>query len=203
MARTLKFSKDTILNVAYNILIKKGIKNVTARNIAKELNSSTISIYSNFGSMKALKHHLSNLAKKKLFDKISINYTDLNLLNIGIGICLFAKEEKALFRSIFMQENLSKAFLDELVKDLRKLVFKGFKEGKNYNFLEDETIEWMLKKGWWYIHGFACLICSEFYDPSYEIIEKELKENGNVLLKEALNFNKKIKKEKLLGRTSL
>lgn len=193
MARTLKFSKDKILSVAYNILITEGMKSVTARNIAKKLNSSTISIYSNFGSMIVLKNQLSKLARNKLFDKVAIDYTDLSLLNIGIGICLFAKEEQALFRAIFMRENLSKNFLDELVEDLKKLVFKGFKEGSNYNFLEDETIEWMLKKGWWYVHGFACLICSGFYDPSYEMIEHELKENGNVILKEALHFNKSIK----------
>lgn len=193
MARTLKFSKDKILNVAYNILITEGIKSVTARNIAEKLNSSTISIYSNFGSMIVLKNQLSKVARNKLFDKVAINYTDLSLLNIGIGICLFAKEEKALFRAIFMRENLSKNFLDELVEELKKLVFKGFKEGTTYNFFEDETIEWMLKKGWWYVHGFACLICSGFYDPSYEMIERELKENGNVILKEAIYFNKSIK----------
>ncbi|WP_163469674.1 TetR/AcrR family transcriptional regulator [Fusobacterium sp. IOR10] len=193
MARTLKFSKDKILNVAYNILITEGMKSVTARNIAAKLNSSTISIYSNFGSMTVLKNQLSKVAKNKLFDKVAINYTDLSLLNIGIGICLFAKEEKALFRAIFMRENLSKNFLDELVEELKGLVFKGFKEGSSYNFLEDETIEWMLKKGWWYVHGFACLICSGFYDPTYEMIEHELKENGNVILKEALCFNKSIK----------
>lgn len=194
MPRTLKFSKEDILKIAFDILIEKGSKEITARNLAEKLGSSTISIYSNFSSMGELKNELSKLAKNKLFQKVLINYTDIGLLNIGIGICLFAKEEKALFRAIFMRENSSKEFQDELVNNLRSLVFDSFRNGSSYSFFEDETIEWMLKKGWWYVHGFACLICSGFYEPSYEMIEKELMENGSILLKEALNFNKNLKK---------
>ena len=35
MPRTLNFSKDEILQVAYHILIEEGMKSITARNIAK------------------------------------------------------------------------------------------------------------------------------------------------------------------------
>lgn len=74
MARKLSFSKEEILNTAYKILIEDGMKSITARNVAKELGSSTISIYSNFGSMVNLKNDLSRMAK--------INFLILQKLNI-------------------------------------------------------------------------------------------------------------------------
>ena len=45
MPRALNFSREEILQVAYNILIEEGMKSITARNIAKKLGSSTISQY--------------------------------------------------------------------------------------------------------------------------------------------------------------
>ena len=39
-------------------------------------------------------------------------------------------------------------------------------------------------------NGFACLICSGFYNPTYEIIEKELREVGGLIMREALKMDK-------------
>lgn len=190
MGRKLKFTKEEILDKAYEILVHEGMKKISARVIAKELGISTIGVYSNFSSMSELKNELSVLAKNKLFDKVKINYTELGLLNIGIGICLFAKEEKDLFRAIFMRENLSKEFLDEITNDLVGLVYKSFKENEKYKDLKDSTIDWLIRRGWWSTHGFACLICSGFYNPTYEVIEKELREVGGLIMREALKMDK-------------
>ena len=189
MARNLNFSKEEILNVTYKILIQDGIKSITARNIAKELGSSTISIYSNFGSMTNLKNELSRMAKNKLLDITKIEYTDQGLLNIGIGICIFAKKEKALFRSIFLREDLSKDFIDEIITDLKNLIIASFRADERYKHLPDKAIEWMLKKGWWFVHGYASLICSGFYNPSDEDIEKELRDMGSVIVHSCIDRN--------------
>ena len=182
MPRALNFSREEILQVAYNILIEEGMKSITARNIAKKLGSSTISIYSNFKSMSDLKNEMSRLAKNKLFDITKKEYTDQGLLNIGIGICIFAKQEKALFRSIFLREDLSKDFIDEIITDLKNLITASFRADERYNHLSDEVIEWMLKKGWWYVQGYASLICSGFYNPTYDDILKELRDMGSVIV---------------------
>ena len=189
MARNLNFSKEEILNVTYKILIQDGMKSITARNIAKELGSSTISIYSNFGSMTNLKNELSRMAKIKLLDITKIEYTDQGLLNIGIGICIFAKKEKALFRSIFLREDLSKDFIDEIITDLKNLIIASFRADERYKHLPDKAIEWMLKKGWWFVHGYASLICSGFYNPSDEDIEKELRDMGSVIVHSCIDRN--------------
>lgn len=92
------------------------------------------------------------------------------------------QKEKALFESIFLREDLSKDFIDEIITDLKNLIITNFKSDERYNFLPDEAYEWMLKKGWWYVHGYASLICLGFYNPTDEIIEKELRDMGSVIL---------------------
>lgn len=190
MPRKSNFSKDEILSVAYKVLIEDGMKSITARNIAKNLGSSTIAIYSNFGSMINLKNELSRMAKNKLLDIAKVEYTNLKLLNIGIGICIFAKQEKALFRSIFLREDLSKEFIDEIITDLKNLIIENFRAHEEYKSLPDDSIEWMLKKGWWYVHGYASLICAGFYNPTYKVIEKELREMGALIVQEGARLHK-------------
>ena len=89
-----------------------------------------------------------------------------------------------------MRENLSKEFLDEITNDLVGLVYKSFKENEKYKDLKDSTIDWLIRRGWWSTHGFACLICSGFYNPTYEVIEKELREVGGLIMREALKMDK-------------
>lgn len=187
MARKPKYTREEILECAFNILNTGNLKDVTARNITNKLNVSTIAIYSAFNSMDELKNELSKVAKKKLIEYTEKKYTDLAILNIGIGVCLFAKEEKALFRTIFLREGLPREFMDEIMDDFRKMIRYGFKKNKEYCKLPEDIIEWIIKKGWYFSHGYATLICTGFYQEiAFETFKKEIIDMGEVLLAEAL-----------------
>ena len=99
------------------------------------------------------------------------------------------QKEKALFRSIFLREDLSKDFIDEIITDLKNLIIASFRADERYKHLPDKAIEWMLKKGWWFVHGYASLICSGFYNPSDEDIEKELRDMGSVIVHSCIDRN--------------
>ncbi|SJZ83887.1 transcriptional regulator, TetR family [Cetobacterium ceti] len=188
MARKPNFTKDEILDCAYDILLESSLKEVTARTVAKRLNASTISIYSAFSSMGDLKNALAKRAKNKLFEYTKINNTDMEILDIGMGVCLFARDEKELFRTIFLRESMPKDFIDEVLEDFKKLIYTSFKNTPMGPELSEKTINWIMKKGWLFTQGFATLICTGFYDnPSDDEIKKELVEMGTILIKEALN----------------
>ncbi len=192
MSRKPNFTKEEILNCAYNILIEKNLKEVTARNIAKNLNSSTISIYSAFDSMGELKNELTKKAENKLFEYTKIEYTELSILNIGMGICLFAKEEKALFRTIFLREGLPDKFVHDLLKNFKTLIFSSFQNRKEYSSLNQNTIEWIMKKGWIYTQGFATQICTGFYsNPTFKEIKTDLLEMGTIIFTEGFKRNRR------------
>lgn len=190
MGRRAKFTKEEILECAFEILNRESLKEVTARNITKSLGVSTIAIYSVFESMDELKNELAKKAKKKLEEYTNKNYTDLAILNIGIGVCLFAKEEKALFRTIFLRESMPREFMDEIMDDFKNFIREGFKRSDKYKHLSEDTTEWIIKKGWYFSHGYATLICTEFYpDIEFDTFKKEIVDMGIILLEKALEKN--------------
>ncbi|MGL4787742.1 MAG: TetR/AcrR family transcriptional regulator, partial [Cetobacterium sp.] len=79
MGRKPNFTREEILNSAFEILNNESLKDVTARNIAKKLGVSTIAIYSAFKSMDELKNELAKKAKTKLFEYTKRDYTDLSI----------------------------------------------------------------------------------------------------------------------------
>lgn len=198
MGRRPNFTREEILDCAFEILNKESLKEVTARNIAKKLGVSTIAIYSSFKSMDELKNELSKKAKTKLFEYTKREYTDLNILNIGIGVCLFAKEEKALFRTIFLREGLPREFTDEILEDFRGLIKDGFNKNELYNRFPEDVVEWITKKGWYFSHGYATLICTGFYpEIEFETFKNEVIEMGTILMEKALKITKERENELL------
>ncbi|MBC2851262.1 TetR/AcrR family transcriptional regulator [Cetobacterium sp. 8H] len=196
MGRRPNFTREEILECAFEILNSESLKEVTARNIAKKLGVSTIAIYSTFKSMDELKNELAKKAKTKLFEYTKRNYANLSILNIGVGICLFAKEEKALFRTIFLREGMPREFMDEIMNDFRNLIHSGFNNNEVYSQFPEDIIEWVIKKGWYFSHGYATLICTGFYiDIEFETFKKEVVDMGNVLIQKALEMTEERENE--------
>ena len=191
MGRKANYTKEEIIKHSFNILVTEGTKGLTTRNIAKKLGVSTITIYSSFSSMDELKNEISKRAKIKLFEYTKREYTKLPLLNIGIGVCVFAMEEKALFRTIFLREDLPREFMDEVLNDFRTAVHNGFKTEEKYKEFSSDTIERIIKNGYYFIHGYATLICTGFYpDIEYETFKEDITNMGKVLIEKAFLKNK-------------
>ena len=93
----LKFTKEIIVNAAYDILKEEGFENISARKIAKKLNCSTAPIYFNFETVEEVKKEVINLCEKKLNKYLYGNYSQRKILNASIGFVIFAREEKELF----------------------------------------------------------------------------------------------------------
>lgn len=199
MGRRPNFTREQILNCAFEMLNTEDLKAITARNIALKLGVSTIAIYTAFESMDELKNELAKKAKMKLFEYTQREYhTNLSIFNIGIGICLFAKEESELFRTIFLRESMPREFMDEVLNDFKKLIYNSFKNDKIYKNVSKEIVENIMKKGWYYSHGYATLICTEFYpDIQFETFKNEIIDMGNILL------DSMVKKQKALENIEL
>ncbi len=118
------FTKDDVLNAAFSLVEKKGLKELTARNVAAKLGSSTAPVYSHFASINELENQVFKKAMKIVSEYSKRKYTNINFLNVGVGITFFAQEYPILYRSIFMElndyaEDLVE-FDNELMKDLSK-----------------------------------------------------------------------------------
>lgn len=100
MPPKVRFSPESIIEAAFNVVRKKGWAGLSARSIAKELGSSTGPIYSHLSSMKRLEEAVMKKGVDLCLKYVRADRTGDRWLDQGIGYALFARDEKHLFRSI-------------------------------------------------------------------------------------------------------
>ena len=120
----IKFTKKDIIKATYEIMKQEGIKNISARKIASKFKGSTAPIYANFSTIEELKDEIIRLAEEKLNEYLNAIYTDKTeverkILNNAIGFVVFAREEKELYRAIFLDGSKGfKALFEETITKL-------------------------------------------------------------------------------------
>lgn len=171
MPKKVVFSREDVVRKGFEILKEHGINNITARNIAKKLKSSPAPIYSYFSSMDELKEELIEVAKEQFLSYIRKPYTDLVFLNVGMGIVIFAREERELFSSIFLKNNSYR----DIISEFKKTVYMEIEDDPRFIDISKEDKDWLLEKCWIYAHGLATLVSTEFIkDTSNDYIKDSL-----------------------------
>ena len=174
----LKFTKEIVVEAGYELMKKEGFQNVSVRKIANYLKCSTAPIYFNFRTIDELKEEIINVCKEKLKKYLYGNYSERKILSGAIGFVIFAREEKELFRTIFLDtterfEKLYEMTLNELLT----------KENLHESFpaLEKEEAKKVINKLWYFLFGYATMLCTRF-DEDYrknetdEVIENKISE---------------------------
>src|SRR4030042_199696 len=133
------FTREMFINAAFKIVRVKGWDRLSARSLAKELNCSTMPIYSYLKSMKRLNKELGKRAIGLLLTYQTTPRTRNTFLDTGLGYVLFAKRERNLFRFLFAgndrrggQGNAGKTLKEFAFKNLVPKMKGGlFLEGLN------------------------------------------------------------------------
>ena len=182
----IKFSRKEIIDVTFEILKNDGVRGISARNIAKKMKSSTAPIYAHFENIGILKQEVINMAKEVLVKYLEGKYTERKMLNIGMGVVIFAREEKELFRSIFLIDSDFKSVFEKAVLK----VLEGSRDDKRFDhFSKNEATEIIIKI-WYYVHGYATLVCTEFAkNPSNEEIKTKILDVATIFITDALDKN--------------
>jgi AcrR family transcriptional regulator len=95
-----KVSQQDIIDAAFSVVSQKGWAELSARSIAKELNSSTMPIYHRFKSMVNLEEEIVKKIMELLKTYQSTCRTGDKPLDRSVGYVLFAREEPHLFQAI-------------------------------------------------------------------------------------------------------
>ena len=109
MPKKVLFSKELILDKSFELFKEEGIESISARNVAKILDASPAPIYKSIGSMKNLKKELIKRAKDLFIEYLIKRRTGIKFLDIGMGISIFAREEKQSFFCKYFQKIILKA----------------------------------------------------------------------------------------------
>ncbi|SHO47685.1 TetR/AcrR family transcriptional regulator [Anaerocolumna xylanovorans] len=116
MPPKIKITKEEILDVSIRMVREKGIESLNARDLAKEVGCSVHPIFRNFYSMDGLKAAVYKMAEGIYNQRmISANeHSEDGFLGMGLEYINFAKNEKNLFKLLFMTD----AFKEQSIMDI-------------------------------------------------------------------------------------
>src|SRR3712207_4590395 len=186
MARRVVLDREKIIEKAFKMLKKEGMEAITARKLGDYMKASPAPIYNSFRSMEELKEVLIQKAKALFLDYIQNNRTELPFLNMGLGFCIFAKEESNLFRNIFLNPNIE----GNIIEQFREVSQQEITKDSRFDNISEEKKTELFFDCWTYAQGLASFIAlgqieateAELIDmllrgPGY-LVHKKLEEYG-------------------------
>ncbi|MDF2844482.1 MAG: putative transcriptional regulator, TetR family [Herbinix sp.] len=116
MPPKIKITQEEIINMAVRIVREKGIESLNARDLAKELGCSVHPIFRVYTSMEGLKtsvyKEVENLYNRHM--ESAMKQSENGFLGMGLAYIDFAKNEKNLFKLLFMSD----AFREQSLMDI-------------------------------------------------------------------------------------
>ena len=171
MPPKVKITKNDIIETAIDLLRKNGESAINARSIASALNCSTQPIFSNFATMEELQEAALTEAYNlylRFLQKETESEKYPKYKSFGMAYIRFAKEEKELFKLLFMRdrtkENTSPSpdFEEsvQMIMDANKIT----KEQASLIHLEM----------WSCVHGIGTMFATSFLSLDWELISTML-----------------------------
>ena len=170
MPPKFKFTKDEITNAALNVTQNNGISGLTARALAAELGCSVKPIFGLFKNMEEVQQEVlaaANLLYQNYLQKDMQKGQYPPYKASGMAYIRFAKEQKELFKLLFMRDRSSEKIEENKgeIMPLMQLI------QKNLGISEDEAYLFHLEM-WLYVHGIATMIATSYLDWDDEFISK-------------------------------
>lgn len=172
MPPKFKFTREQIITAALDITRKNGIAGLTARGLASELSSSAKPIFGLFKNMEEVQNEVIAAANTLYQSYIQKGMTDGKYPPYkasGIAYIQFAKEEKELFKLLFMRDRTGEKIEEnrEEVRPILNIIMK------NLGLSEEEACLFHLEL-WLYVHGIATMIATNYLQWDIEFIDKAL-----------------------------
>lgn len=143
MAPKIKFSRDKIIDVAFEIANLEGFDGISIRKVADKVGCSIAPIYVNFKDIDELKDAVAKRVQEIIEKLINEQKSEEYFLNIGIASIKFANQYKIIYRDYVLKGNSYISKNSEIVHDL---IINNMKKDKNLNnFSEDELKRILIK----------------------------------------------------------
>ena len=180
MSRTIKFTKEELLEKSVDFIKENGYSKLTVRELVKYIGCSTQPIFKNYDNFDMYKKDLKRTLKDNYNDFIFkiVDETDY-LYTISIAYALYAKKEPNIFLSLFMADLAGTRTVREVL-DTERNKKTIIAMTKQYN-LSIEEAERIYREVRFYTHGIATQLCVK----SIKLTDNEIKE----LIKNNINLN--------------
>ena len=142
MAPKKKFTKETIISVAFEIAKAEGIDQITIRKVADQMGSSIAPIYVNFTDIYELKKAVMNKIHEVSQQMLMTQYNPNPFLNIGIASLKFAREYSVLFKDLIMNNH---AYLSDVQPQVGNILEQMRLDPELYDFTDEDLMGILLK----------------------------------------------------------
>jgi len=167
-----KIQKTDILSAAVELVRKNGEQALNARSIAAVLNCSTQPIFSNFATMEELR-----LAVVQEADALSRKYRERETESgqyppykaSGMAYIRFAKEEKELFKLLYMRDRSAETVPEETEEGSQMHSMVRGNTG-----LDGTEMKLFHLEMWACVHGIASMTATGFLDLEWDLISRML-----------------------------
>ena len=167
MPPKVKVTKEEIIAATVELVRQNGADAINARSIAAALSCSTQPIFSNFESMEDLQNTVILAAYDRYADFIkreveSGKYPPYKAF--GMAYVRFAKEEKELFKLLFMRDRTDEGFSSSPdFEESVKIIMQA-------NGVTKEIAELMHLEMWTCVHGIGTILATSFLPLDWELI---------------------------------
>lgn len=159
-----KFTKEEIVNAAFEIVRKNGLSCLTARTLGSTLGSSARPIFTVFSGMDDVIAEVKACARKEYDKYISVAFDqkdDKPFKMIGYMFIKFAQNEPYLFRLLFMSDEFAGTDSTDILPLVDSNYERIFTLVRDYYCTSIENARLLFNHLWIYSHGIASLCATQ------------------------------------------
>ena len=162
MPRNYMFTKEQVLNAAIELTREKGFAAVSARSLGEQLGTTSRPIFSHFENMADVQKGIivaANQLYRSFREEEIARGRYVPYKANGMAYIRFAKEEKELFKLLFMRDRSGEPIKENL-EEMEALIGLIAKQVH----IDREAAKIFYLEMWAYTHGIASMIATGFYD---------------------------------------
>lgn len=157
-----RYTREEIVEIAFQMTRENGIESVMARELGKRLGTSSSPIFTAFKNMEELQEEVRKLAMKKFEEYVgeAVDYWPA-FKKVGMRMIQFAMEEPKLFQFLYMREHKNSQTYEGMLEELGDLsqICVEFIE-KEHN-LDRKDAEALFRQTWLHTFGICVLIVTK------------------------------------------
>ena len=164
MPRKNMFTREQIVSSALELVREQGMEALTARGLGEKLRASSKPIFSWFRSMEQVQAAVMEAA-----DQVYQTYLKSGMQEgkyppfkaAGMAYIRFAKEEKQLFRLLFMRDRSHEPHQEKEGAEVAALMTELVQKNAGLN---EQSARMLYLENWIYVHGIASMIATGYLE---------------------------------------
>ena len=157
-----KYTREDIINKAFEMTRKNGIDSVVARELGKELGTSSSPIFTAFKNMEELQQEVRKVAMREFesYVRDAVNHTPA-FKYVGMKMIEFAIKEPKLFQLLYMREHDGSQTYAMLIEELGDTVEVCIELMQKEYVLSRPEAELLFRQVWLHTFGICVLVAGK------------------------------------------